>query len=328
MLEEAGIPCPYDRQGEEQPFGYTGYRFDDVSGTYFAQAREYRAESGSFTAEDVIQGNGVVPKTLNRYGYCWNAPLIYIDLGGDTPEIPEYILELIEQGDDAHKTLTKFAYASSHEGILKAPAFIPTGLKREKNRKKGEGLGYYTKSGSGFADFVLYNEKTGILEVYELKHDSGYGKERGPVQLQAYIDAINNNLDEFNRVHHWNVTMAVPGTSMLGVFNNHYPSILYGKEIYYHMEPGSKGMIYWSYVEEQKQPAKQPYLGMSKEEIEEFFKKAGYALSGIGVGLLGVFLCLDNLIPGGEADDHIAEELLLKAVEFFENAFGKCTLMH
>ena len=69
-LEEAGIPNPYSRQGEEQPFGYTGYRYDEISGTYFAQAREYQPKNGRFTAEDVIKGNGVVPETLNRYGYC------------------------------------------------------------------------------------------------------------------------------------------------------------------------------------------------------------------------------------------------------------------
>ena len=57
-MEEADIPCPYDRQGEEQPFGYTGYRFDDVSGTYFAQAREYQVGNG-FTAEDLVKGNDV-----------------------------------------------------------------------------------------------------------------------------------------------------------------------------------------------------------------------------------------------------------------------------
>ncbi|MDE5699119.1 MAG: hypothetical protein K2I96_17215 [Lachnospiraceae bacterium] len=26
----------YSRRGERQPFGYTGYRHDDISGTYFA----------------------------------------------------------------------------------------------------------------------------------------------------------------------------------------------------------------------------------------------------------------------------------------------------
>ena len=81
-LEEAGIPNPYDGQGEEQPFGYTGYRYDGIGGTYFAQAREYQTGNGRFTAEDVIRGNGVVPGTLNRYGYCFNSPLDLVDYNG------------------------------------------------------------------------------------------------------------------------------------------------------------------------------------------------------------------------------------------------------
>lgn len=55
-LEQAGLPNPYSRQGEDQPFGYTGYRYDNVSSTYFAQAREYQPKTGRFTAEDIING--------------------------------------------------------------------------------------------------------------------------------------------------------------------------------------------------------------------------------------------------------------------------------
>ena len=79
----------YSRQGENQPFGYTGYRYDDISGTYFAQAREYRSEIGRFTAEDIIRGRGSVPKTLNRYGYCWDNPMGYMDLNGKDPITPQ-----------------------------------------------------------------------------------------------------------------------------------------------------------------------------------------------------------------------------------------------
>lgn len=85
-LEEEGIPNPYDRQGAEQPFGYTGYRYDEISGTYFAQAREYQPENGRFSAEDVIKGNGVIPETLNHYSYCWNNPLLLTDKNGLLPE--------------------------------------------------------------------------------------------------------------------------------------------------------------------------------------------------------------------------------------------------
>lgn len=71
---------------EGQPFDYTGYRYDNISSTYFAQAREYKLESGRFTAEDVIKGNGAVPITLNQYGYCLNMPLGYMDYTGRYPE--------------------------------------------------------------------------------------------------------------------------------------------------------------------------------------------------------------------------------------------------
>ena len=54
-LEQAGIPNPYSRQGQDQPFGYTGYRYDDTAGTYFVQAREYQPKTGRFTVEDIIK---------------------------------------------------------------------------------------------------------------------------------------------------------------------------------------------------------------------------------------------------------------------------------
>lgn len=78
----------YGSQGEKQPFGYTGYRYDAISQTYFAQAREYQPEYGRFMAEDIKSGNRTVPKTRNRYGYCWNNPLGMVDLDGQEPEVP------------------------------------------------------------------------------------------------------------------------------------------------------------------------------------------------------------------------------------------------
>ena len=78
----------YSRQGEKQPFGYTGYRYDVVGGAYFAQAREYQPEYGRFLAEDIRRGRAAVPKTRNRYGYCWNNPVGLVDLDGKEPEAP------------------------------------------------------------------------------------------------------------------------------------------------------------------------------------------------------------------------------------------------
>ena len=87
--DDAEIHSSYDKQGTGQPFGFTGYRHNEVSGIYFAQVREYQSKDGRFTAEDVVKGNGGVPETLNHYSYCWNNPLFYIDNNGLYPEETE-----------------------------------------------------------------------------------------------------------------------------------------------------------------------------------------------------------------------------------------------
>jgi RHS repeat-associated protein len=69
-------------QGVMQPFGYTGYRYDDVTQTYFAQAREYNPYTGRFNSVDIIKGNIHKPFSLNEYIYCGNNPQTYIDLTG------------------------------------------------------------------------------------------------------------------------------------------------------------------------------------------------------------------------------------------------------
>lgn len=70
-----------------QPFGYTGYQPEAVGGLYYAQARRYDMGAGRFISEDGIAGFAMVPYTLNRYGYCWNNPMNYVDLDGKWPTI-------------------------------------------------------------------------------------------------------------------------------------------------------------------------------------------------------------------------------------------------
>ena len=77
----------YCTQGQIQPFGYTGYRYDNVAGTNFAQAREYVAGVGRFAGEDWIKGEIYYPTSLNQYGYCLGNPEKFVDLDGKTPTI-------------------------------------------------------------------------------------------------------------------------------------------------------------------------------------------------------------------------------------------------
>jgi RHS repeat-associated protein len=102
----SGVPLAYDEFGVPlveaggdlgNPFGFTGYQMDSVSGLYYAQARYYEPQTGRFTARDIhwhpgnmIYGdnNSPVPGLLsirqagNLYAYCVQNPLIYIDFTG------------------------------------------------------------------------------------------------------------------------------------------------------------------------------------------------------------------------------------------------------
>ena len=78
-------------QGIAQPFGYTGYCYDNIAETYFAQAREYEPLVGRFTARDIVKGTIMNPFTLNEYTYCWNMPISMVDLNGLWPQWMENI---------------------------------------------------------------------------------------------------------------------------------------------------------------------------------------------------------------------------------------------
>ena len=79
----------YQNQGEIQPFGYTGYQRDGIAGTYYAQAREYLAENGRFAGQDLIVGFMDLPFSMNRYSYCFNAPMVLVDLDGEWPSLSD-----------------------------------------------------------------------------------------------------------------------------------------------------------------------------------------------------------------------------------------------
>ena len=78
----------YNTQGQIQPLGYTGYRYDKVADTYFAQAREYMPEVGRSAGEDWIKGSIEQPFSLNQYGYCFGNPFELVDYDGKKPIVP------------------------------------------------------------------------------------------------------------------------------------------------------------------------------------------------------------------------------------------------
>jgi len=66
----------------DRHFGFTGYQADAVTGMWYAQAREYDAKIGRFVSEDLIVGFSDQLQSLNRYTYCWNQPIDFMDVDG------------------------------------------------------------------------------------------------------------------------------------------------------------------------------------------------------------------------------------------------------
>ncbi len=81
-LERQSVSSGYTPHGKGQPFGYIGYLCDPVSNTLYAHARQYQPWSGRFIAQDKIPGSLAEPETLNRYAYCWNDPVNFVDPDG------------------------------------------------------------------------------------------------------------------------------------------------------------------------------------------------------------------------------------------------------
>jgi len=81
-------------QGTMQPFGYTGYSFDEVADTYFAQARQYDPSSARFISADThwdstnmlygdtnyaLPDTNAIKQSGNLYSYVMADPLKHVD---------------------------------------------------------------------------------------------------------------------------------------------------------------------------------------------------------------------------------------------------------
>jgi len=216
------------------PFGFTGYQMDDVSGLYFAQAREYAPNLGRFMAQDLIKGNICAPFTLNQYGYVWGNPLIRIDLDGLTPtdrwwETPEII-------DGRHAERMLRAYLSTlRPNQIAAGPHIP---------ESGNPVGGVSPDGR--TDIVYTPGMGRPVEIYEVKAHHSFGPHNpsgnnfATRQLQRYIDGY---LLHFN-------TRAVHGHSLNAQILAMPPFPAASdpnRMIEFVMYPQNPGLVFWRY---------------------------------------------------------------------------------
>jgi len=83
LLGDDNQPMSYDEFGVPevtagifQPFGFTGYQTDDVTGLNYAQARFYSPATSRFISEDIVRHG------LNYYLYCRANPMRRVDKNG------------------------------------------------------------------------------------------------------------------------------------------------------------------------------------------------------------------------------------------------------
>ncbi|MCU6720639.1 RHS repeat-associated core domain-containing protein [Porcipelethomonas ammoniilytica] len=63
-------------------FRYCGEYFDKETATVYLRARNYNPSTGRFISRDPYSGKNEEPLSLNKYTYCQNNPLIFVDPSG------------------------------------------------------------------------------------------------------------------------------------------------------------------------------------------------------------------------------------------------------
>ena len=95
MIDESGqlvertlyYPFGGHREGGTEKYSFTGKEFDSEIGLYYFEARYYNPETFVFTQADTILPSLYNSQGLNRYSYCYNNPIRFIDPSGHIIEL-------------------------------------------------------------------------------------------------------------------------------------------------------------------------------------------------------------------------------------------------
>ena len=207
----SGEPLAYDEfgvllveaQNAENPFGFTGYQRDDISGLYYAQARYYNPMVGRFVSEDSVRNltdrmpNGrevIDPLSLNLYTYCQNNSIKFTDPSGHDP-VPRWAIN-INSGNGTEEDYQK-AFEIYESGSASAWAGS-AGI--QVNMAINTTLNYYCSS-----NLPLTGAPNSVGKLYNpdgsLKQEREYGPDGQPLRDTDYNHGGQGHT--FPHTHDW-----------------------------------------------------------------------------------------------------------------------------
>ncbi|RPI78063.1 MAG: hypothetical protein EHM45_06880, partial [Desulfobacteraceae bacterium] len=101
---------------EVTAYKFTDQEFDNETNLYNYDARLYDPITGMFITPDSVMANPLDPQSFNRFSYCRNNPLIYLDPTGHSPSSVDLTEDLyhwsaaLRTGADYHKDSSLFDF--------------------------------------------------------------------------------------------------------------------------------------------------------------------------------------------------------------------------
>ena len=92
-----------DTQEGSEDFLFTG-KEKDATGLYYYGARYYDSDLGRFITRDPLKGRAIDPQSLNRYTYCHNNPLKYIDPWGEKDALHDIPYDGSSESDESENS--------------------------------------------------------------------------------------------------------------------------------------------------------------------------------------------------------------------------------
>ena len=145
-------------------------------------------ETGRFTGEDLIGGFMETPVTINRYGYCWENPLRFVDLDGMAP---------------TEKECKGGYYEETMYGDVKGPSLNLYMGGSMNDEKKDRNIGVSLGSVQGGMGKIGYYDNKGIfrakyqLECVHGKVDAGVSKKYMGIRAHGSCVTISEKVRAF-----------------------------------------------------------------------------------------------------------------------------------